>query len=107
MVGLDSLGGFDIGTSVCEEIVPHEGLVVTPNPVTSATVVTFDLQAPSHIRIEFVSIMGLVTNVVYDGCADAGSHSLLHDASNLAAGMYLLRMTRAEQVVTASVMVTH
>lgn len=105
VVKLDSLGNYDAKTSVNETSVSPRSLTAVPHPIASASTVTYDVSAPSHVRIEFVNIMGQVTYVLVDDQQEAGAHSISFNATNLVSGMYTLRMSTPGNVTTTTVLV--
>ena len=76
------------------EVEPLEGfrlLPAYPNPFNPATVVPFEVSAPSHVNIEVYDVLGRCVAQLVDGTFDAGFHTASFDGSNLASGMYLLK----------------
>ncbi|NUN68231.1 MAG: T9SS type A sorting domain-containing protein [Bacteroidetes bacterium] len=64
-----------------------------PNPFNPSTTVSFSVPQQSHVRMDVYSILGERVAQLIDGTMSAGEHSALFDGSELASGMYLIRMT--------------
>lgn len=107
VVKLDSLGAYDPpATSVDEVDTPVQPeLLVVPNPVRWYSKYIYTLNAPCHVRIELIDMVGQLTQVLADGMMDAGQHRMPFNAPNLLSGMYTLRMVTPENVTTTTVLV--
>lgn len=78
-------------------------LKVSPNPASSATKVTYTLQAPDKVRLEILDMTGRVVQTLASGEQEAGSHTVscpLADP-NGRAGIYYCRLvtSRSSAVV--------
>jgi hypothetical protein len=74
-----------------------------PNPFNPSTVVGFQLSGshmgtPVHLAV--YDVLGREVAVLVDGPMPAGSHSVTFDASNLASGIYLVRLEVDGNVLT-------
>ena len=67
-----------------------------PNPFNSETVLSYTLPTASDIRLEVFTLNGQRVAVLYEGFQAAGYHTLSMDASALASGVYLYRLTTSE-----------
>ena len=81
-------------------------LAVAPHPVVGATTVRVTLVQPAAVRLEVLDALGRRVAVVTDGSLGAGDHVLPWDATGLAPGVYLARLsvgdaTTARRVVVA------
>lgn len=64
-----------------------------PNPFNPSTSFTFTVPQPSHVKVVVYNLLGQRVTVLVDGLEGAGTHTIRFDASNLASGMYIYRMT--------------
>ena len=64
-----------------------------PNPFNSETILSYTLPTASDIRLEVFTLSGQRVAVLHEGFQAAGYHTLSMDASALASGVYLYRLT--------------
>ena len=64
-----------------------------PNPFNSETVLSYTLPTASDIRLEVFTLNGQRVAVLHEGFQAAGYHTIALDASDLASGVYLYRLT--------------
>ena len=69
-----------------------------PNPFNPMTVIGYQLPEQSDVRLEVFDITGRQVALLVDGTQSAGTHSAEFDASNLASGVYMYRLTANQQV---------
>ena len=67
-----------------------------PNPFNSETVLSYTLPTASDIRLEVFTLNGQRVAVLHEGFQAAGYHTIAMDASDLASGVYLYRLTTPE-----------
>ena len=67
-----------------------------PNPFNSETVLSYTLPTASDIRLEVFALNGQRVAVLHEGFQAAGYHTIAMDASDLASGVYLYRLTTPE-----------
>ena len=67
-----------------------------PNPFNSETVLSYTLPTASAIRLEVFTLNGQRVAVLHEGFQAAGYHTIALDASALASGVYLYRLTTPE-----------
>ena len=67
-----------------------------PNPFNSETVLSYTLPTASAIRLEVFTLSGQRVAVLHEGFQAAGYHTIAMDASALASGVYLYRLTTPE-----------
>ncbi len=67
-----------------------------PNPFNPTTRIEFTLPAATDVRLDVFSILGQSVAVLMDEAKTAGIHSVEFDASNLASGVYLVRLSTPE-----------
>ncbi|NUN68233.1 MAG: T9SS type A sorting domain-containing protein [Bacteroidetes bacterium] len=71
-----------------------------PNPFNPSTTVSFSVPYRSHVRLEIFSMLSERVARLVDAPMAAGEHSVLFDGSELASGMYLIRMTVGAATIT-------
>ena len=67
-----------------------------PNPFNSETVLSYTLPTAADIRLEVFALNGQRVAVLHEGLQAAGYHTIAMDASALASGVYLYRLTTPE-----------
>ena len=67
-----------------------------PNPFNSETTLSYTLPTASDIRLEVFTLSGQRVAVLHEGFQAAGYHTIALDASDLASGVYLYRLTTPE-----------
>jgi len=67
-----------------------------PNPFNSSTVFTFSLPASGLVNLTIYDLQGRVVEVLCDREFSAGNHQAAFKASDLASGVYLVRMTAGD-----------
>ena len=71
---------------------------VAPNPFSARAVVSIDQPRPGPVTVEVYDVLGRRVAVPFDGRLAAGSQQVPLDASALAPGVYLYRVTTADGV---------
>ena len=67
-----------------------------PNPFNSETILSYTLPTAADIRLEVFTLNGQRVAVLHEGFQAAGYHTIALDASALASGVYLYRLTTPE-----------
>ena len=67
-----------------------------PNPFNSETILSYTLPTASAIRLEVFTLNGQRVAILHEGFQVAGYHTISIDASDLASGVYLYRLTTPE-----------
>ncbi|MCK6604514.1 MAG: T9SS type A sorting domain-containing protein [Ignavibacteriaceae bacterium] len=60
-----------------------------PNPFNPSTKINFSIPVASNVKISVFNSLGQEVAVLADGMKDAGSHSVIFEAGNLPAGIYM------------------
>lgn len=92
------------GTDLPGETLLHPNF---PNPFNPSTVIGFQLSGDhigSPVRLAVFDVLGREVAVLADGVMPAGAHQVVFDASGLASGMYLYRLSAGGQVTTRRMM---
>ena len=64
-----------------------------PNPFNPSTQIRFELPERSVVRMIIFDPLGREVDDLIEGSFDAGSHSIMWNASNFSSGVYFVRMT--------------
>ncbi|MCE5248749.1 T9SS type A sorting domain-containing protein [bacterium] len=72
----------------------------SPNPFNPSTTIGFTLPERMNATVAVYNVAGQRVTVLHDGFLDAGSHSLVWNATGQAAGVYFCRLTAGEYTAT-------
>ena len=67
-----------------------------PNPFNSETTLSYTLPTAADVRLEVFNLNGQRVAILHEGFQVAGYHTVALDASGLASGVYLYRLTTPE-----------
>ena len=76
-----------------------------PNPFNPSTVLTLDVPEAGRVTVAVFDLLGRRVALLHDGVLAAGTHALRFDAAGLPSGVYLIRATSGETVLTRRVTV--
>jgi hypothetical protein len=71
-----------------------------PNPFNPETTISFDLLEAGFVELKIFTLLGQEVAALVDGEVSPGSHEVSFDASSLASGVYLYRLTAGSFVET-------
>lgn len=71
-----------------------------PNPFNPTTVIRYELPASGDVRLSVYDILGREVRMLVNEKQAAGSYEVKFDASGLASGVYLYRLTSGPFVET-------
>ncbi len=71
-----------------------------PNPFNPVTTLVFDMPEATKVNLDVYNISGRLVKTLVNGWRDAGSHEVTFNASNLASGIYLYRLTAGDFTAT-------
>lgn len=71
-----------------------------PNPFNPTTQITYDLPEQADVRLEVFNIQGQRVATLVNASKNAGTHSVIFDATHLASGVYLYRLQAGSTVLT-------
>jgi len=77
-----------------------------PNPFTDTTNITFTLPTASQINLSLYDIAGRLVKEVASGFYSSGEHKLTLDSAGLTSGVYILRLTDADQIADCRIVLT-
>lgn len=85
----------DVLTGVEPQPVPTEFSLQQnyPNPFNPISTISFDIPVESHVRLELFDVLGKSVKIIMNDAIRAGVHTVQVDASDLASGVYLYRLT--------------
>ena len=75
-----------------------------PNPFNPSTKINFDVPASAFVNVSIYNSIGEKVATVVNEQMEAGSYSVRFDATNLASGIYIYRLTANNQVFTNKMM---
>jgi len=89
-IGHDAITGLITSGVGVEETAPAAFSVAqnSPNPFNPATTISFSLAEAGAVTIEVYNVAGQKVDTIVDGFMNAGSHSVIWDASDFSAGVY-------------------
>jgi hypothetical protein len=74
-----------------------------PNPFTSTTNITYQLEKDGHVQLSVLDLAGRQVRVLVNAQTKAGMHRASFNASQLAAGVYWLKFVYNGKVVTRKI----
>ncbi|MGD8305283.1 MAG: T9SS type A sorting domain-containing protein, partial [Ignavibacteria bacterium] len=63
-----------------------------PNPFNPSTTIEFVVPTQSNVKVVVFDALGKQLDILFDGFADAGNHTITWNAGNYASGIYFYRM---------------
>ena len=98
--GFESSGAFSTEASLPTDLVSLDNF---PNPFNLSTEVFFNMPQGGEVSLEVYDLLGRKIDTVFEGLKAAGRHRLVWEAEALASGVYFLKLSAGETVVTRSV----
>ena len=89
-LGHDTISGIITSAIGVEEAAPAAFAVAqnAPNPFNPTTTISFSLVDAGDVSVDVFNVAGQKVDTVANGFMDAGSHSVVWDASGFSAGVY-------------------
>jgi len=75
-----------------------------PNPFNPSTSLDLSLNNSGHVSVKVYNVLGQLTATLVNGNMDAGYHTLTWDASNMASGMYFVRVETGADIAVQKLM---
>ena len=96
-----------ITSAASDQVAPQKTRLdsIYPNPFNPVTTIHFTLSEPQHVTLSIHSLTGQLVETLFSETKSRGSHSATWDASDRASGVYLCRLTGADQVSQVQKMV--
>jgi large repetitive protein len=111
----DTYGGISFFRNVTGGTVtgPHQerphpkraALTINPSPANPKTAISIQLSALSFVNLSVYDISGRKVAELVNGTMSAGDHTVSWNASGNASGVYLVKLTAGEEVVSGKVVV--
>jgi hypothetical protein len=88
-----------------EEEAPASAAMLTsyPNPFTSTTNITYQLEKDGHVQLTVLDLAGRQVRLLVNAQAKAGIHRTTFNANQLAAGVYWLKCVVDGKVITKKI----
>lgn len=104
---IDKICSGDCGTtSINEDIAANLQLGIHPNPITSNSVISFNLIEVSTIQISVYDALGNIVTAANQQKFDIGSHQIALDKELFkSSGIYLIKILVNDQIITRKVVV--
>ena len=77
-----------------------------PNPFKPATIIRYQLPEAAYVSIKPYDMLGREIRTLVEGESPAGYHEVVVDASHLASGIYLYRMSAGKFSATKKLVLT-
>ncbi|HEY9166599.1 MAG TPA: YCF48-related protein [Candidatus Kryptonia bacterium] len=74
-----------------------------PNPFNPTTTISFSIPRDEFVELKVFDVLGKEVGTLTNQKYNAGAHSIQFNASNLASGTYLYRLTAGENVATRKI----
>ncbi|HHE46206.1 MAG TPA: T9SS type A sorting domain-containing protein, partial [Bacteroidetes bacterium] len=99
--------GFVALTVTAEAMIPEKYFLSQnyPNPFNAVTSIEYALPVSSHVKLAVYDISGRIVGTLVDDDLSAGRYSCGFDGSELAAGLYFIRLEAGSNVLTRKVVV--
>jgi parallel beta-helix repeat protein len=99
---MGAYGGRAVPTEVIDESEPDVPMVCGllqnyPNPFNATTTLSYMLPQTGPVIISVYNLLGQRVRTIFEGKQQAGSHSLIWDASDLPSGVYFARLEAGER----------
>jgi len=77
-----------------------------PNPFNPTTTINFSLGSSDNVKLSVYDLSGRLVSTLVDGSREAGTHAVSFDASGLASGVYVYRLTAGAQTASAKMILS-
>ena len=100
--GVIGTGPHSEGTAVEEEAAPAAFTVAqnSPNPFNPTTTISYNLAENGQVSIDVYNVAGQKVDTLVNDFMTAGSHSVVWDAADFAAGMYFYTVKAGDHAET-------
>ena len=88
------------GTAITEAVQNVENVLIAPNPASTATTLTFNLNQKSDVNVVVMDAVGKTVVNVLNTELSAGEQKATINTQDLATGVYMIKITAGDKVVT-------
>jgi hypothetical protein len=97
----DPLESFFEGTEFDDAVVSEFALMGNyPNPFNPTTTINYTLDRANHVKLAVYDLSGREVATLVDGYRNSGVHGVNFDASSLASGLYIYRLTSGTNIAS-------
>jgi PKD repeat protein len=100
---IDDINLYAASTADVNEIAFGESITVYPNPMANESTISLTAPTTEAYSITLFNTLGEQLKTIYFGDLQSGEHSIKWDASDLAKGIYILRIESQGQIQTIKV----
>ena len=100
---IDDINLYAASTADVNEIAFGESITVYPNPMANESTISLTAPTTEAYSITLFNTLGEQVKTIYFGDLQSGEHSIKWDASDLAKGIYILRIESQGQIQTIKV----
>jgi hypothetical protein len=93
-----------VGTAESFLSAGRESLQVYPNPFLDKINISFNNQTAGHIKLDVFNSNGIPIKKFYDAWLPEGKHVFLFDGTDLASGIYLIRLTSDRGILSRKIL---
>jgi photosystem II stability/assembly factor-like uncharacterized protein len=86
-----------------DKIISHVG----PNPASTHTLFTFDIESPSYVSLTVYDMLGRTVSVLADSEFSIGRHYLDWNVNFVASGVYIYRFSIGSRIYSEKILVIH
>ena len=99
---IDNDGQYEYSKEIEVEVVPQSYTLYQnyPNPFNPSTTIRFDLPKAAEVNLTVYNILGEKVMTLANGFLEAGYHSVVFNANNLASGTYIYRLQTSNFIQT-------
>jgi len=72
-----------------------------PNPFNASTTIKYDLAVDNNVKLEIFDLLGRNIDTIVDAYQAAGEHQITWNASDIASGTYLYRLTVGDETAVS------
>ena len=80
--------------------------IISPNPFSKSTQISFTIGYNSHVKIKIMDVYGMTIKQLMDGEVQKGNYSLVWNANNNCAGIYLCVFETEQEKFTRRIVLT-
>ena len=104
---IDNDGKYQYSKEVEVEVVPKQYMLYQnyPDPFNPSTTIKFDLPQASQVNLTVYNILGERVITLVNGMEEAGYHSIVFNAGNLASGTYIYKLQTPNFIQTKKMLV--